>query len=299
MGGGPDRPGWFGCPLPVGYHKCVGPQLPQISFEIVAECPHTRARAGLLHTPHGTIETPVFMPVGTQATVKGLTQRDLAEDLGVPILLANTYHLYLRPGHELIRQMGGLHKFMSWPNAILTDSGGFQVFSLSGLRKIDEQGVVFQFPPERRPARLHAGIHRGRAACLRQRHPDGARRVSRSTPSATNTPAPEHAAHRALGAPGQPAFPPPHRRKPHPPRPVPHRAGLHVPGPAPRMRHRPGRSRYRWLRHRRPVGGRTAPAQPGDGGGHRGYPAARPSRAMPWAWACPPNCPSTWPAAST
>ncbi len=72
--------------------------LPQISFEIVAECPHTRARAGLLHTPHGTIETPVFMPVGTQATVKGLTQRDLAEDLGVPILLANTYHLYLRPG---------------------------------------------------------------------------------------------------------------------------------------------------------------------------------------------------------
>jgi queuine tRNA-ribosyltransferase len=110
----------------------------------VAECPHTRARAGLLHTPHGTIETPVFMPVGTQATVKGLTQRALADDLGVQILLANTYHLYLRPGHELIRQMGGLHQFMSWPNAILTDSGGFQVFSLSGLRKIQEQGVVFQ-----------------------------------------------------------------------------------------------------------------------------------------------------------
>src|ERR1035438_3103998 len=127
----------------VGYHGGVGPPLPQISFEIVAECPHTRARAGLLHTPHGDIETPVFMPVGTQATVKGLTQRDLAEDLGVGILLANTYHLYLRPGHELIRQMGGLHKFMSWPNAIVTDSGGFQVFSLSGLRKIDEAGVVF------------------------------------------------------------------------------------------------------------------------------------------------------------
>jgi len=84
------------------------------------------------------------MPVGTQATVKGLTQRDLAEELGVRILLANTYHLYLRPGHELIRKMGGLHRFMSWPNAILTDSGGFQVFSLSGLRKITEQGVVFQ-----------------------------------------------------------------------------------------------------------------------------------------------------------
>ena len=84
------------------------------------------------------------MPVGTQATVKGLTQRALAQDLGVQILLANTYHLYLRPGHELIRQMGGLHRFMAWPNAIVTDSGGFQVFSLSGLRKIGEQGVVFQ-----------------------------------------------------------------------------------------------------------------------------------------------------------
>jgi queuine tRNA-ribosyltransferase len=118
--------------------------LHQISFEVVAECPHTRARAGLLHTPHGDIETPVFMPVGTQATVKGLTQRDLADDLGVKILLANTYHLYVRPGHELIRQMGGLHRFMSWPNAILTDSGGFQVFSLKGLRKITDQGVVFQ-----------------------------------------------------------------------------------------------------------------------------------------------------------
>jgi queuine tRNA-ribosyltransferase len=84
------------------------------------------------------------MPVGTQATVKGLSQRDLAEDLGVQILLANTYHLYIRPGHELIRRMGGLHRFMSWPNAILTDSGGFQVFSLSGLRKIGERGVTFQ-----------------------------------------------------------------------------------------------------------------------------------------------------------
>ena len=118
--------------------------MPPVTFEIVAECSRTHARAGLLHTAHGTIETPVFMPVGTQATVKGLTQRDLADDLGVKILLANTYHLYLRPGHELIRQLGGLHKFMSWPNAILTDSGGFQVFSLSGLRKITDHGVVFQ-----------------------------------------------------------------------------------------------------------------------------------------------------------
>jgi queuine tRNA-ribosyltransferase len=84
------------------------------------------------------------MPVGTQATVKGLTQRDLGEDLGIRLLLANTYHLFLRPGHELIRNLGGLHRFMSWPHAILTDSGGYQVFSLSGLRKITEEGVVFQ-----------------------------------------------------------------------------------------------------------------------------------------------------------
>jgi queuine tRNA-ribosyltransferase len=118
--------------------------LPQLRFEIVAECSHTRARAGLLHTAHGVIETPVFMPVGTQASVKGLSQRDLAQDLGVKILLANTYHLFLRPGTELIRGFGGLHRFMSWPNAILTDSGGYQVFSLSGLRKITESGVVFQ-----------------------------------------------------------------------------------------------------------------------------------------------------------
>src|SRR5216684_488908 len=98
-------------------------QAPQVTFEIQAQCPVTRARAGLLHTAHGDIETPVFMPVGTQATVKGLSQRDLADDLGVKILLANTYHLFLRPGHDLVRQMGGLHRFMSWPNCILTDSG--------------------------------------------------------------------------------------------------------------------------------------------------------------------------------
>ncbi|HZU29182.1 MAG TPA: tRNA guanosine(34) transglycosylase Tgt [Bryobacteraceae bacterium] len=113
-------------------------------FEIVAECPATGARAGLLHTAHGIVETPVFMPVGTQATVKGLMPRDLAEDLDARIILANTYHLYLRPGHELIRQMGGLHRFMAWDRAILTDSGGFQVFSLSDLRNITEEGVLFR-----------------------------------------------------------------------------------------------------------------------------------------------------------
>jgi queuine tRNA-ribosyltransferase len=116
----------------------------QITFELQAECPVTRARAGVLHTGHGDILTPAFMPVGTQATVKGLSQRDLWEDLRATIILSNTYHLFLRPGHELIRQLGGLHQFMAWPGAILTDSGGFQVFSLSDLRKVTEQGVTFQ-----------------------------------------------------------------------------------------------------------------------------------------------------------
>jgi queuine tRNA-ribosyltransferase len=127
--------------------KAPGPEAcstADFRFEVVAECPGTRARAGLLHTPHGIVETPVFMPVGTQGTVKGLSPRDLAEDLDIGILLANTYHLYLRPGPEIIRNLGGLHRFISWPNAILTDSGGFQVFSLSGLRKTTEEGVTFQ-----------------------------------------------------------------------------------------------------------------------------------------------------------
>jgi queuine tRNA-ribosyltransferase len=116
----------------------------QVTFELLAECPVTRARAGILHTAHGDIPTPVFMPVGTQATVKGLSQRDLWDDLQARIILGNTYHLFLRPGHELIRHLGGLHRFMSWPGAILTDSGGYQVFSLSGLRKITDEGVAFQ-----------------------------------------------------------------------------------------------------------------------------------------------------------
>jgi queuine tRNA-ribosyltransferase len=98
----------------------------------------------LLHTPHGTIETPVFMPVGTQASVKGLTQRMLWEELGAGIILANTYHLFLRPGHGVIEELGGLHGFMSWPGAVLTDSGGFQVFSLAGLRKVTGEGVIFR-----------------------------------------------------------------------------------------------------------------------------------------------------------
>jgi queuine tRNA-ribosyltransferase len=111
-------------------------------FELLKTTPEG-ARRGRLHTPHGTIETPAFMPVGTAATVKGLTQ-EMLEELGTEILLGNTYHLYLRPGHEQIRELGGLHRFMSWPRAILTDSGGFQVFSLSKLRKVTDEGVRFR-----------------------------------------------------------------------------------------------------------------------------------------------------------
>src|SRR6202142_1860292 len=111
-------------------------------FEVLATDP-TGARLGQLTTPHGVIDTPAFMPVGPAATVKGQTQEDL-EGLGVQILLGNTYPLYLRPGHELIRSMGGLHTFMSWPHPILTDSGGFQVFSLSDLRRVTDQGVTFR-----------------------------------------------------------------------------------------------------------------------------------------------------------
>ncbi len=114
-----------------------------IRFELEAVDPATRARAGKLYTPHGVVETPVFMPVGTAATVKGMAQDEL-ERLGAQIILANTYHLYLRPGHEVIRGLGGLHRFMSWPHPILTDSGGFQVMSLKGLGRVTEDGYVFR-----------------------------------------------------------------------------------------------------------------------------------------------------------
>src|SRR5271166_812360 len=106
--------------------------------EFCIEATSKRARAGRLLTPHGEIETPVFMPVGTAATVKSVPQ-DVLEELGVQILLGNTYHLYLRPGVETVRQFCGLHGFMAWPRAILTDSGGFQVFSLNDLRKVTDE----------------------------------------------------------------------------------------------------------------------------------------------------------------
>jgi queuine tRNA-ribosyltransferase len=114
-----------------------------MSFRFQIEAREGTARAGRFFTPHGEVQTPVFMPVGTLATVKGVPQ-DTLEELGVQILLNNTYHLYLRPGVEMIRQLGGVHKFMAWERPILTDSGGFQVFSLSDLRKVTEEGVAFR-----------------------------------------------------------------------------------------------------------------------------------------------------------
>lgn len=114
-----------------------------IKYTLLKTCKQTGARLGKLETPHGVIDTPVFMPVGTQATVKTLTP-DQLEDIEAQIVLSNTYHLYLRPGHELIRRAGGLHTFMQWKRPILTDSGGFQVFSLNDLRKIREEGVEFR-----------------------------------------------------------------------------------------------------------------------------------------------------------
>ena len=114
-----------------------------VKYELIKTCKQTGARLGRLHTPHGVIETPIFMPVGTQATVKAMTPEEL-KDIGSQIILSNTYHLYMRPGHDLIERAGGLHKFMNWDKPILTDSGGFQVFSLGPLRKIKEEGVEFR-----------------------------------------------------------------------------------------------------------------------------------------------------------
>ena len=114
-----------------------------VKYELIKTCKQTGARLGRPHTPHGVIETPIFMPVGTQATVKAMTPEELKE-IGSQIILSNTYHLYMRPGHDLIERAGGLHKFMNWDKPILTDSGGFQVFSLGPLRKIKEEGVEFR-----------------------------------------------------------------------------------------------------------------------------------------------------------
>ncbi|MEW6568107.1 MAG: tRNA guanosine(34) transglycosylase Tgt [Chloroflexota bacterium] len=124
--------------------------MDSFSFQVLAR--DGRARAGVLHTPHGTLPTPLFAPVGTQATVKALTP-DQLEALGARLILANTYHLYLRPGEERIAAVGGLHRFMAWPHPILTDSGGFQVFSLAATRQVDDDGVTFR-------SHLDGSLHR-------------------------------------------------------------------------------------------------------------------------------------------
>jgi queuine tRNA-ribosyltransferase len=143
-------------------------QSPAMSFDFTIHATDGPARLARLDTPHGPLETPVFAPVGTQATVKAMRPRDLRE-LGATLVLANTYHLYLRPGDELIRDLGGLHRFMAWDGPILTDSGGFQVFSLSDTRRIDDDGVTFKshldgsshrFTPEKQ--HRHSGESGGR-----------------------------------------------------------------------------------------------------------------------------------------
>ncbi len=113
------------------------------SYELIHTCAQSGARLGILHTPHGDIQTPIYMPVGTAAVVKAMTSREM-EEIGTQILLSNTYHLHLRPGEDLVAEAGGLHRFMDWHKPILTDSGGFQVFSLAGIRTIAEEGVTFQ-----------------------------------------------------------------------------------------------------------------------------------------------------------
>ena len=115
-----------------------------MKFELIATDPVTKARAGILHTDRGPIETPIFMPVGTAATVKAVHQRELEEDINAQIILANTYHLYLKPGMDIIKKAGGVHKFMNWRKPMLTDSGGYQIFSLSSNRKLTEEGALFQ-----------------------------------------------------------------------------------------------------------------------------------------------------------
>jgi len=121
----------------------TGENMTAIKYELLHKDKNSKARRGRIHTPHGVIETPIFMPVGTAATVKAMRPSDL-EDIGSQIILSNTYHLFLRPGHKIVEEAGGLHKFMNWNKPILTDSGGFQVFSLGPIRKITEEGVTFR-----------------------------------------------------------------------------------------------------------------------------------------------------------
>ena len=140
------RAGGTACGLAAGRSSASRSPLPALplTFDLQAVCPETGARAGLLHTDHGTIETPIFMPVGTVGSVKAVSPRALKDDIGAQVILGNTYHLTLRPGRETLVAAGGLHRFMSWDRPILTDSGGFQVFSLPSLRTMSEEGVAFR-----------------------------------------------------------------------------------------------------------------------------------------------------------
>ena len=141
-------------------------------FEIISVDEKSGARAGLLHTPHGAIETPVFMPVGTQATVKSLSPQELMA-CGCPVILANTYHLHLRPGDELVAKAGGLHRFESWDKSLLTDSGGFQVFSLRDISKDDRRGRMVSIAHRRFKTLFFAGTRdRNRTQSRRRHHHD-------------------------------------------------------------------------------------------------------------------------------
>ena len=144
-----------------------------ITYELLHVDQNSGARRGVIHTPHGDIQTPIFMPVGTQATVKGVNPKQLKEDVKAQIILSNTYHLFLRPGHEIIKQAGGLHEFMHWDRPILTDSGGFQVFSLGDLRKIREEGVDFRSHLKKKKKFISPEISVEIQEALRLRYYDG------------------------------------------------------------------------------------------------------------------------------
>ena len=136
-----------------------------MQFSITTKDRQSKARAGEISTDHGKILTPIFMPVGTAGTVKAVHQRELKNDIGAQIILGNTYHLFLRPGLEVLQAAGGLHKFNGWNGPILTDSGGYQVFSLSGQRKIKEEGAIFQ-SHIRKFADKKTAYNESRAACI-------------------------------------------------------------------------------------------------------------------------------------
>jgi queuine tRNA-ribosyltransferase len=160
-----ENRGWGIVPPPLHLTyppRGVQPPLPPpVTFELLGEDAGTRARLGRLTTDHGAIETPAFMPVGTVGSVKAVQQRELAGDLDASVILGNTYHLYLRPGPEVLEAAGGLHRFMGWDRPILTDSGGFQVFSLAHRRTLSEEGAEFQSHLDGSKPPLHARARGG------------------------------------------------------------------------------------------------------------------------------------------